>query len=89
MWPAVSRCGESGGGEMRAERAAWGAVQATAAGLGMALGGMMRDGVALISTSFMGYSSVYLLEIVLLAMTLWAVRPLIRRADCATGLSAQ
>ena len=68
---------------------AWGAVQATAAGLGMALGGMMRDGVALISTSFMGYSSVYLLEIVLLAMTLWAVRPLIRRADCATGLSAQ
>ncbi len=66
---------------------AWGAVQATAAGLGMALGGMMRDGVALISTSFMGYSSVYLLEIVLLALTLWAVRPLVRGADCATGLS--
>ena len=66
---------------------AWGAVQATAAGLGMSLGGMMRDGVALISTSFMGYSSVYLLEIVLLALTLWAVRPLVRGADCATGLS--
>jgi BCD family chlorophyll transporter-like MFS transporter len=66
---------------------AWGAVQATAAGLGMALGGMMRDGVALISTSFMGYSSVYLLEIVLLALTLWAVRPLVRGADCAPGLS--
>ncbi len=57
---------------------AWGAVQATAAGLGMALGGMLRDGVALISTSFMGYSSVYLLEIVLLALTLWAIQPLIR-----------
>jgi BCD family chlorophyll transporter-like MFS transporter len=57
---------------------AWGAVQATAAGLGMALGGLMRDGVALISTSFMGYSSVYLLEIVLLALTLWAIQPLIR-----------
>ena len=61
---------------------AWGAVQATAAGLGMALGGVLRDGVALVSSSFMGYSAVYLLEIALLAMTLWAMRPLIDPPDC-------
>lgn len=57
---------------------AWGAVQATAAGLGMALGGMLRDGVALGSNSLTGYLAVYGLEIVLLALTLWAMRPLIR-----------
>ena len=68
---------------------AWGAVQATAAGVGMALGGVVRDGVALVSTSFMGYSAVYLLEIALLAMTLWAMKPLIQGAVCAPGLSEQ
>ena len=60
---------------------AWGAVQATAAGVGMALGGVLRDGVAMLSTSFMGYSAVYLLEIVLLALTLWAMAPLVRGLD--------
>ncbi len=68
---------------------AWGAVQATAAGVGMALGGVVRDGVALVSTSYMGYSAVYLLEIALLAMTLWAMKPLIQGAVCAPGLSEQ
>jgi BCD family chlorophyll transporter-like MFS transporter len=67
---------------------AWGAVQATAAGVGMALGGVLRDGVALVSSSFMGYSSVYLLEIVLLAMTLWAMHPLIGGLDRSRHLSA-
>jgi BCD family chlorophyll transporter-like MFS transporter len=57
---------------------AWGAVQATAAGVGMALGGLLRDGVADLSTSVMGYSAVYALEIMLLALTLWAMAPLIR-----------
>jgi BCD family chlorophyll transporter-like MFS transporter len=57
---------------------AWGAVQATAAGIGMALGGVVRDGVALVSSSVMGYSAVYALEIVLLALTLWAMSPLMR-----------
>ena len=57
---------------------AWGAVQATAAGVGMALGGVVRDGVALLSNSVMGYSLVYGLEILLLGVTLWAMRPLIR-----------
>ncbi|WP_396430414.1 PucC family protein [Limnohabitans sp.] len=57
---------------------AWGAVQATAAGVGMALGGVVRDGVALVSSSVMGYSAVYCLEIVLLGLTLWAMGPLMR-----------
>ena len=67
---------------------AWGAVQATAAGIGMALGGVLRDGIALISNSFMGYSSVYLLEMVLLAMTLVAMRPLTRGAASVRQPSA-
>jgi BCD family chlorophyll transporter-like MFS transporter len=57
---------------------AWGAVQASAAGVGMALGGLLRDAVALGSSSVLGYSAVYGLEIVLLVLTLWAVRPLQR-----------
>jgi BCD family chlorophyll transporter-like MFS transporter len=57
---------------------AWGAVQATAAGVGMAAGGLVRDGVALISSPVMGYSAVYLIEIALLLLTLWAMGPLMR-----------
>jgi BCD family chlorophyll transporter-like MFS transporter len=57
---------------------AWGAVQATAAGLGMALGGMLRDAVALGSSSLTGYLTVYGLEIALLGLTLWAMAPLVR-----------
>jgi BCD family chlorophyll transporter-like MFS transporter len=60
---------------------AWGAVQATAAGLGMAAGGLVRDGVALGSSSVLGYSAVYGLEIVLLALTLWAMAPMMRPAQ--------
>jgi BCD family chlorophyll transporter-like MFS transporter len=52
---------------------AWGAVQATAAGVGMAAGGLVRDGVALVSNSVLGYSAVYGLEIVLLVITLWTM----------------
>ena len=57
---------------------AWGAVQATAAGVGMAAGGLLRDGVALLGSSVMGYSAVYGFEIVLLALTLWAISPMMR-----------
>jgi BCD family chlorophyll transporter-like MFS transporter len=69
---------------------AWGAVQATAAGAGIALGGAIRDvvgglamqgtfgaGMAVPST---GYSVVYHLEILLLFATLIAVGPLVRPA---------
>ena len=57
---------------------AWGAVQATAAGVGMACGGLLRDGMAMVSSSVMGYSAVYLLEMVLLGLTLWAIAPMLR-----------
>jgi BCD family chlorophyll transporter-like MFS transporter len=66
---------------------AWGAVQATAAGVGMALGGVVRDGVALVSSSVMGYSAVYSLEIVLLGLTLLAMGPLMRPVR-PVGISA-
>ena len=68
-------------GQIGLAMGAWGAVQATAAGVGMAAGGLMRDGMALISTPVMGYSAVYAIEILLLGMTLWfsatAVTPLL------------
>jgi BCD family chlorophyll transporter-like MFS transporter len=69
---------------------AWGAVQASAAGLSMFLGAIIRDGVASLSTSgalgpvlkgaWSGYGAVYLIELVLLFMTLAAIGPLARHA---------
>ena len=58
---------------------AWGAVQATAAGLAMALGGIIRDLVASHHGSLAGYNSVYTLELVLLLATLVVMIPLIRK----------
>lgn len=47
---------------------AWGAVQATAAGVGVALGGVIRDGVAAAvpSGALIPYVTVYMLEVILL-----------------------
>ncbi len=69
---------------------AWGAVQATCAGLAIALGGALRDGVSALAMSgafgpvlahpATGYSVVYHLEIALLFATLIALGPLVRRA---------
>jgi BCD family chlorophyll transporter-like MFS transporter len=65
---------------------AWGAVQASCAGAGIAIGGLMRDGVAVmigsgeaasIATRAAGYSSVYILEIALLLVGLAAIGPLV------------
>ena len=66
---------------------AWGAVQATAAGLAIALGGAIRDGVshlaengllgAALATPATGYNAVYHIEILLLFATLVAVGPLV------------
>jgi MFS transporter, BCD family, chlorophyll transporter len=67
---------------------AWGAVQATAAGLAVALSGLLRDtvstmalrgdlGIAL-QQNTTGYSFVYHLEILLLFVTLLALGPLVR-----------
>ena len=80
---ARERNGESG-----LALGAWGAVQATCAGIAIALGGAVRDlitslathgalGPALTSAST-GYSAVYQIEIVLLFATLVAIGPLVR-----------
>lgn len=70
---------------------AWGAVQATASGLAIALGGVLRDvisalaeqgalGTALTSPA-VGYSFVYHIEIILLFATLVAIGPLVRSTN--------
>ena len=69
---------------------AWGAVQATCAGLGIALGGVLRDVVAALvqgdaatATLAMrstGYTTVYIIEIVLLLAGLAALGPLVGRS---------
>jgi BCD family chlorophyll transporter-like MFS transporter len=66
---------------------AWGAVQATCAGLGIAIGGLMRDGVAALLQSgdavtsmamrATGYGAVYILEIAFLLVGLAAIGPLV------------
>jgi BCD family chlorophyll transporter-like MFS transporter len=65
---------------------AWGAAQATAAGVGIALGGLIRDSVTQLAVSgalgealsspAVGYSVVYHLEIALLFVALVALGPL-------------
>lgn len=72
---------------------AWGAAQATAAGIGIAAGGLIRDSVTRLAMDgslgdtlahpAVGYSVVYHLEIALLFMTLAALGPL-----CSIGLSS-
>jgi len=58
---------------------AWGAVQASAAGLAITLGGIIRDVVATnTNSSLMGYSTVYAIEICMLIMTIVAMLPLIK-----------
>jgi len=71
----------------------WGAAQATAAGVAIALGGAIRDGVSALATggalgpaltsSSTGYSIVYHLEVALLFATLVAIGPLIRISHVA------
>jgi BCD family chlorophyll transporter-like MFS transporter len=69
---------------------AWGAVQASAAGIAIAFGGVVRDLVggmaaqnrfgAAFAGPAAGYCSVYALEVILLVATLFAMAPLIRRS---------
>jgi len=64
-------------------------VQATAGGSAIALGGLLRDGVSAAANSealgpgmvgsYIGYSFVYHLEILLLFATLAVIGPLVRR----------
>lgn len=57
---------------------AWGAVQATAAGLGIALGGILRDIGGWFTGRAEAYAFVYSLEVVLLLATLVVIAPLVR-----------
>ncbi|UEM22865.1 BCD family MFS transporter [Skermanella mucosa] len=80
---ALAREGESG-----LALGAWGAVQATAAGVAIAAGGGIRDLVSSLGTQGLlgpaltdpsvGYGAVYYLEIILLFATLAAIGPLVR-----------
>lgn len=73
---------------------AWGAVQATAAGLAIAAGGLLRDGIGYLASAgalgdalnqpSTGYSAVYHVEIALLFLTLIALGPLVRRSAART-----
>jgi MFS transporter, BCD family, chlorophyll transporter len=68
---------------------AWGAVQATSAGLAMALGGVLRDGIDALAQAghlgealqspVTGYSFVYHIEMYLLLVVLIALGPMARR----------
>lgn len=70
---------------------AWGAAQATAAGLAIALSGVIHDFVSSLALSggmgealtnaSTGYSFVYSIEIILLFATLVAIGPLVRRVN--------
>jgi BCD family chlorophyll transporter-like MFS transporter len=74
----------------------WGAVQASAAGSAVALGGLIRDGVSALAVDGQlgealtdpatGYSFVYHIEIALLFATLIALGPLVRTARAVATL---
>ncbi|MGR3564424.1 MAG: PucC family protein [Heliomarina sp.] len=77
---------------------AWGAAQATAAGLSIAIGGTLRDVIntqalaghlgAGLNSASTGYSFVYHIEIGLIFVTLAALGPLVRSAIRPAPLSA-
>jgi BCD family chlorophyll transporter-like MFS transporter len=78
---------------------AWGAVQATCAGIAVALGGALRDAVSSAATAgwlgevlqhpATGYVVVYHLELGLLFATLIAIGPLVRRHAAAPSLQPE
>jgi MFS transporter, BCD family, chlorophyll transporter len=77
---------------------AWGAAQATSAGVAMGLGGGLRDVISglvsqngeqtVLSAPVSAYTSVYLIEIILLFLTLIVIGPLARR-EVKTSASHQ
>jgi len=90
--------GSARGGQIGLALGVWGAVQASAAGLAIAAGGLIRDGVSMLASSgalgegmdlpSTGYSVVYHIEIYLLFATLIAIGPLVRRASVETRYPA-
>jgi BCD family chlorophyll transporter-like MFS transporter len=57
---------------------AWGAVQATAAGTAIALGGVLRDLATPLAGAAGGYIVVYIIEIILLLAAIVVMLPLIK-----------
>jgi BCD family chlorophyll transporter-like MFS transporter len=86
------------GGRAGLALGAWGAVQASAAGLGVALSGALRDGVSVLAAQgvlgpaltspAVGYGAVYHVEIALLFAALVAIGPLVRPANEAAQPSS-
>jgi BCD family chlorophyll transporter-like MFS transporter len=73
---------------------AWGAVQASAAGTAIALGGVLRDLVthAAPHTALgpaAGYDAVYGIEVALLLATLVTIIPLVRRAGAGPSTTTR
>jgi len=78
---------------------AWGAVQATAAGTAVAIGGVLRDVVAALgsrdllphalSSAASSYQFVYSIEVMLLLATLVVMAPLIRQSVAMAPLEAR
>jgi BCD family chlorophyll transporter-like MFS transporter len=91
--------GSARGGQIGLALGVWGAVQATAAGIAVASGGLIRDGFGALAESgalgpalanpSSGYSLVYHIEIALLFATLIAVGPLVRRRRADPGAESQ
>jgi MFS transporter, BCD family, chlorophyll transporter len=77
---------------------AWGAVQATAGGVAIAVSGFLRDGIGALALSgklgsalvgpVTGYAVVYQIELVLIFAALVAIGPLVRRTQTQTSQSA-
>jgi len=71
---------------------AWGAVQATAAGIAMALGGVLRDvlsGILGPQGPTLAYAVIYALEILLLLAALLAMLPLLRSRQSPRPLAIE
>ena len=85
----IAAMGLSGSNNAGLALGAWGAVQASCAGLGIALGGLIRDGIAYfaladgmgatLAVRATGYGAVFCLEILLLLVTMVVLGPIIGR----------
>ncbi len=94
MLTAAMDIASSGAGTMSGfALGAWGGVQATAAGIGVGISGMLRDAASGLasdgtlgaaSSSATGYITVYQIEIVLLFATLAVIGPLVRSGKRTT-----
>ena len=62
-------------------------MQATSAGIAVALGGIIRDVVAMFSNSASGYMSVYSIEIILMLATIIIMLPLIKKSSARSELN--